>query len=128
MPDDSTPEDSTPPGDTPDDDTPGDAIPNDPTPEGIDEPEASLLPDDPSEGLRPDIPKAPDTTRNDADPELKKRFWSLVLLFNVALFGTSFGLMLVGFEGRWRLGGAFFLVGLVAFVRGWRGYRRVTDD
>ena len=107
---------------------PDDPTPDDPTPDDIDEPEADLLPDDPADGLGPDIPQAPDTTTNDVDPELARQFWSLVLLFNVALFAMSLGVMLVGFEGRWRVGGAFFLVGVVAFLRGWRGYRKATDD
>jgi hypothetical protein len=106
----------------------GRSIPNDPTPDGVDEPEAKLLPDDPAAGLEPDVSRVPDASKNDVDPELKKRFWKLVLLFNVALFGMSLGVMLVGFEGRWQLGGAFFAVGAVAFVRGWLGYRDATTD
>jgi hypothetical protein len=105
-----------------------DPIPNDPTPEGIDEPEAELLPDDPASGIGPSVPRLPDTASNDVPSELKKQFWKLVLLFNVALFGMSLGVMLVGFEGRWRLGGAFFLVGAVAFARGWLGYKDATSD
>ncbi|WP_137283391.1 DUF7322 domain-containing protein [Halorussus salinisoli] len=114
-PDDSKREDS--------DDPVAELLPEDPP-----EAEAELLPDDPSEGLAPDPPRVPDTATNDASPELKKQFWSLVLIFNVALFGMSFGVMILGFQGRWKVGGAIFAVGAFAFARGWRRYRKVTSD
>ena len=119
--DDSAPDD--------DDDSVADILPEDPP-----QAETDLLPDDPSENLGPDPPTipdpptVPDTSQNDADPELKRRFWSLVFVFNVALFGMSLGLMLVGFEGRWRFGGAMFLVGAFAFLRGWHRYRKVQRE
>lgn len=113
---------------TTDDSTPGDSTPTDPTPENVDEPEAELLPDDPSEGVGPEIPTVPDVSKNDVPQELRKQFWTLVMLFNIALLGMSLGVMLVGFERRWTAGGAFFAVGALAFVRGWRGYKRVTSD
>ncbi|MFC4552229.1 MULTISPECIES: DUF7322 domain-containing protein [Halorussus] len=95
-----------------------------------------LIPDDPGERFREsddetlglEVPSVPEFSADDADPELRRQFWSLVLLFNVALFGMSLGLMLVGFEGRLKVGGAIFLVGLVAFLRGLRGYRKVNED
>ncbi|WP_202932541.1 DUF7322 domain-containing protein [Halorussus salinus] len=114
-PDDSTPDE--------DDDSVADILPEDPP-----QAEADLLPEDPSKDLGPDPPTVPDTSQNEADADLKRRFWSLVLLFNVALFATSLGLMLIGFEGRWRFGGAMFLVGAFAFVRGWRGYQKVQRE
>jgi hypothetical protein len=100
-------------------------------PEDQPQAEADLLPDDPaenlgSEDLAPDPPTVPDTSTNEADTELKKRFWSLVLVFNVALFGMSLGLMIVGFRERWKVGGVIFAVGAFAFLRGWRGYRRAS--
>lgn len=100
-----------------------------------DEAERDLQPDDPSDDLGPEIPDVSDPSDSlrkfsaeNADSELKKQFWSLVLLFNVALFAMSLGLMLVGFEGRWRVGGAMFAVGAFAFLRGWYGYRSVRKD
>ncbi|MFC4449535.1 DUF7322 domain-containing protein [Halorussus aquaticus] len=113
-PDDSTPDDTDPP------DT--DLLPEDPP-----EAEADLLPDDPSEGLAPDPPQVSVPSEEDAPTAVKKEFWSLVLLFNVALFGMSLGIMLVGFEGRWEFGGAIFAVGAFAFARGWYGYRKATS-
>jgi hypothetical protein len=100
-----------------------------------DEAELDLRPDDPSDGLGPGIPSVSDPSENltqfsdeNVDSALKKQFWSLVLLFNVALFAMSLGLMLVGFEGRWRVGGAMFAVGAFAFLRGWYGYKSVRKD
>ncbi len=106
-----------------DDDSVADILPEDPP-----QAEADLLPEDPSKNLGPDPPTVPDTSQNEADTDLKRRFWSLVLLFNVALFATSLGLMLIGFEGRWQFGGAMFLVGAFAFLRGWRGYQKVQRE
>ncbi|WP_238392265.1 DUF7322 domain-containing protein [Halorussus amylolyticus] len=101
-----------------------------------DEAETDLRPDDPSDGLEIEIPEVPDPSEglgsdlseSDVDPELAKQFWSLVLLFNVALFAMGLGLMLVGFERRWQFGGGVFLVGVFAFVRGWYRYKAVRKD
>ena len=103
-----------------------------------DEAELDLRPDDPSDGLGPEIPSVRTPTNEnamglgdadaDADADLKKQFWSLVLIFNVALFAASLGLMLVGFEGRWRVGGALVAVGAFAFLRGWYRYESVRKD
>jgi hypothetical protein len=109
------------------DDPAADLRPDDPAESlDVENPAENLGPDDPSEGLGPDVPQVPQLSDEDAPSELKKRFWSLVLVFNVALFGMSLGAMLIGFEGRWRVGGAIFAVGAFAFVRGWLGYRKVT--
>lgn len=101
-----------------------------------DEAELDLRPDDPSEGLGPEIPSVRTPTSenamglddSDVSADLKKQFWSLVLIFNVALFAASLGLMLVGFEGRWRVGGALVAVGAFAFLRGWYRYKSVRKD
>jgi hypothetical protein len=110
------------------DDSVAELLPEDPP-----QAEADLLPDDPAENLgtedlAPDPPTVPDTSTNEVDADLKKRFWSLVLVFNVALFGMSLGAMLVGFRGRWEVGGAIFAVGAFAFLRGWWGYRQVSAE
>ena len=119
--DDSTPDDS--------DDSGAELLPEDPP-----QAEADLLPDNPAdnlgtEDLVPEPPSVPDTSKkeDEADTELKKQFWSLVLIFNVALFGMSLGLMVVGFRGRWQVGGAIFLAGAFAFLRGWHQYQQVAD-
>ncbi|WP_458187128.1 DUF7322 domain-containing protein [Haladaptatus sp. NG-WS-4] len=95
-----------------------------------DAPEADLVPTvtDPSENLEIDTPTVRDYSQVEVDSELQKEFWVQVLLFNVALFTVSLGLMLVGFERRWLFGGALVAVGLVAFARGYRRYRAVQKD
>lgn len=84
--------------------------------------------DELTKNLGPEIPTAPNYSNQDAPPELRRAFWSSVLLFNVALFGLSLGLMLIGFQQRWLFGGGLVLIGLVAFVRGWLRYRNVQKD
>jgi len=59
----------------------------------------------------------------DADEDLRSAFVACVVLANLALFGVSLGLMLVGFRGNWRIGGALVAVGLVAGIRAYRRYR-----
>ena len=106
----------------------------DPDDEGSSEleggPEADMVPtvDDPAEGLEPSAPTVDDYSEKDAPRELKHEFWSQVLLFNVALFALSLGLMFIGFESRWRVGGGLVAVGLFALVRGLKRYRAVKRD
>lgn len=106
--------------------------------------------------VEPDVPRAPDLTDNEpglleeltgrtpeapdydaadfgpadgeVDADLAKQFWSLVLILNVALLGMALGLLLAGFERRFRLGGAMFAVGAAALVRAWYRYRAVRKD
>lgn len=59
----------------------------------------------------------------DAADDLKSAFVACVVLANLALFGVSLGLMLIGFRGNWRIGGALVAVGLVAGIRAYRRYR-----
>jgi hypothetical protein len=58
----------------------------------------------------------------DAPVELKRTFWSIVVILDVAMVATALGALLVAFEGRWLLGGAVLLVGLLGFGE---SYRRV---
>lgn len=84
-------------------------------------------PDEPGAGdIGPPVPEAPnaDLSEHDVPADLLKRFWKLVGVFNVAVLAASLGALLVAFEGRWTLGGGLLLVGVVAFLVGWRGYRR----
>lgn len=64
---------------------------------------------------------------SEADPAVQSAFWKAVVYANVALFGVSLGLMLVGFRGQWRWGGAAVLVGLLAGVRLYQTYRAFRD-
>ena len=73
--------------------------------------------------VEPEVPEPPDPSENDVDPELPRRFWALVVVFNVALLAISLGLMFVAFEGAYALGGQFLVGGLAAFGFGLYRYR-----
>ena len=84
-------------------------------------------PEEPGPGdLGPSVPEIPnaDLADRDVPAELEDTFWKLVGLFNVAILATSLGVLFVAFEGRWTVGGASLVVGIGAFLAGWRGYRR----
>lgn len=75
--------------------------------------------------LAPSIPGAPDTPGAESvDPELRTRFWGLVLLFNVALLAVSIGAMLVIFGVDSTLGVQVLAVGLVLTGFGIYRYRK----
>jgi len=88
-------------------------------------------PDEPDEpdpreiGPRVRIPEVPEPGSGDldADPELFRTFWKLVVVFNLALFAASLGPMLAFFRGRVLVGGGVFLLGIGSFVYGIRRYR-----
>lgn len=61
-----------------------------------------------------------------ASTELKRKFWSLVLVFNVALGALSVGAMFVGFEGDWQLGGSLLAAGAILSLYGFYKYRVYT--
>lgn len=71
----------------------------------------------------PEIPTPPDPSENDVDPELARRFWALVLVFNVALLALSLGAMFVVFERNYSLGGQLLLAGGATFGFGVYRYR-----
>ena len=58
-----------------------------------------------------------------ASTELKRKFWSLVLVFNVALGALSVGAMFVGFEGDWEVGGSLLAAGAILSLYGLYKYR-----
>lgn len=95
-----------------------------------------FLDDEPSEAeqeLAPevDVPAVDSVTvpdGSDAPAPLRRKFWTLVATFNVALLAVSLGLMFAAFRGRWQYGGAAVLLGLVLFAFGYRRYRRYTDE
>ncbi|MUV61812.1 hypothetical protein GJ634_14440 [Halobacterium sp. CBA1126] len=70
-------------------------------------------------------PEIPDGS--DAPAGLRRRFWTLVVTFNVALLAVSIGAMFVGFRGRWRYGGLAVVLGLALFAFGYWRYQRYTD-
>ena len=58
----------------------------------------------------------------DAPPELRRAFWSIVVILDVAMVATALGILVIAFEGRWLLGGAILAIGLLGFGE---SYRRV---
>lgn len=70
------------------------------------------------EELTPDVPD-----EGQADPELFRTFWTLVATINLGVLAVSLGLMLVGFRGRWTVGGAAFLLGVGVLAWSWYRYR-----
>lgn len=88
----------------------------DPWPEEPDEPYADLA--DPEERVSIDVPSSEGVSK-----ELFRAFWGLVAVFNVGLFATSLGALLVAFRGQWILGGTILAVGVVSLVYGVHRYR-----
>ena len=81
-----------------------------------------MLDDQPEADVGVDIPDA-----SDAPPKLRAAFWWIVAVFNAAILAISVGAMLVGFRGRWGLGGALIVVGALAFAVGVHRVRRAKD-
>ena len=75
--------------------------------------------------ITPDIPEAP--SPEDADPQLQMRFWSLVVVFNIALLALSVGAMFVVFEENVELGGQLFLGGVIVGAYGLYRYRTTKE-
>jgi hypothetical protein len=61
-----------------------------------------------------------------ASTELQRKFWGLVLVFNVALGALSVGAMLAGFRGDWEVGGSMMAAGAVLSLYGFYKYRVYT--
>jgi hypothetical protein len=78
----------------------------------------------------PEAPEPPDP--EEADPTLRRQFWRLVAVFNVALLALAVGAMVVVFRGRWTPGVQLVAAGLVVFVYGYYRYRQakasLADD
>ena len=73
-------------------------------------------------GPRVDVPSVGDPSESlpdpsTVDPAIQRAFLAAVVYANVALLGVSLGLMLVGFRGDWRVGGASIAIGLLAGAR-----------
>ena len=61
------------------------------------------------------------------DPAIIVGFWSLVILFNIGLFGLTVGPMLIYFRGDWSLGGALLGLGALATIHGLYKYRSLRQ-
>jgi len=64
---------------------------------------------------------------SEAPAEVRAAFWSLVVLFNLAILAVAVGAMLVGFQGRLTAGGGLLLAGVLAFGLGIYRLRDVQD-
>ncbi len=86
-----------------------------------------MLPDEESDAereLAPDPPGPPDA---EIPSELRKQFWILVIVFNIALIATSLGVMLATLDGKPIIGSSLAFLGAGAFYYGLQRYRRVKD-
>lgn len=105
------------------------------SPHEPEEPDLGPDPPEPGSDAGPDV-DVPDVSPpqegfwgpEDTPKELLKAFWTLVVLFNVALLAASLGLMVLWFQGRLYLGGGLLAVGTAALARGLYGYRRLDLD
>lgn len=70
------------------------------------------------------VPEAPDSSDADAPDGLKRAFWKLVAVFNVAVFALALGPMLAYFRGDVADGVLVFAVGVAFFAYGLVRYRR----
>ena len=87
-------------------------------------------PDEPGPGdVGPSIPEAPDTaSAKDADPTVQNLFWSLVVIFNVAIVAVAVGAMMVGFGTHPTLGLQVLLAGLIVAGYGLYRYREARRE
>jgi len=91
------------------------------------EPEPSEFDPD---SLGPEAPSVPDLGKqaSEVDPATARLFWSLVFVFNVALFAMCLGAMFAFFEAEWRFGSQLFLGGAIVFAYGYYRYRRFEAE
>lgn len=80
------------------------------------------------DSLGPDVPSAPaapDMAANqgNADPAVARAFWTLAVVFNVAIMALSVGAMFVIFRGNYSLGGQLVAVGTILAAYGFYRYR-----
>lgn len=86
-----------------------------------------MLPDEESDAERELAPDPPDPSNAEVPADLRKQFWLLVVVFNVALIATSLGVMLATLDGKPIIGFSLAFLGAGAFYYGLQRYRRVKD-
>jgi hypothetical protein len=84
-----------------------------------------LVGDEKSEAEQELAPSVDVPDESDADPEVQRQFWILVVVFNVALGALSVGAMFIAFRGQWTLGGRLVVAGAVLSAYGFYKYRAV---
>lgn len=87
-----------------------------------------LFGDEKSDAERELAPSVDVPDESDADPELLRKFWLLVVVFNVALMAASVGAMLAVFRGQWDTGGSLVTAGAILAGYGYYKYRSYTGD
>lgn len=68
------------------------------------------------------------TDEADAPPDVRRTFWTVTLVVNVAVLFVSIGPMLIYFRGWTREGLALIVAGLVLFGLAYSRYRSFVDD
>lgn len=86
-----------------------------------------MLPDEESDAERELAPDPPDPSNADVPASLRKQFWLLVIVFNVALIASSLGVLLATLDGKPLIGSSIAFLGAGAFYYGYQRYQRVKD-
>lgn len=86
-----------------------------------------MLPDEESDAERELAPDPPDPSNADVPADLRKQFWLLVVVFNVALIASSLGVLLATLDGKPIIGSSLAFLGAGAFYYGYQRYQRVKD-
>lgn len=63
----------------------------------------------------------------DPDPRLRREFWTLVVIFDLAILAGGTGLLLLVFGVRESMGWLGVAVGVAAFAYGFGRYRRRSE-
>jgi hypothetical protein len=87
-----------------------------------------LLGDEKSDAERELAPSVDVPDESDADPELQRQFWLLVVVFNVAVMAVSVGAMLAVFRNQWDAGGSLLVAGAILAAYGYVKYRVYTRE
>lgn len=74
-------------------------------------------------GPRIDPPTTPDPSEIEGSDAVRKTFWICVIMIDIGLLALSVGIMVIVFEGRYRLGGTGVLAGVLALLSAYRHYR-----
>ncbi len=64
---------------------------------------------------------------SDAPPELRRAFWSLVLVLNAAILALTIGILFVIFQGWSTVAEALLLFAVLLFGAAYIRYRRTSD-
>lgn len=91
---------------------------DDPWPEEPDEPLG-----DPETQFSLQIP-----TNDDVPSDLRRTFWGLVAVFNIALFTLALGPLLIVFRSRLIVGSGITALGILSFLYGVHRYRSYREE